>query len=768
MSLDLSLDFLHFKVSTVKRGGYEFGEFRLDPEKKMLYRGDSEITLPPKVVETLIVLVENQGEIVGKAELMEKVWPDAVVEESNLSQHLYFLRKTLGYAANGTPIIETLRRRGYRFNAVATRIDGVSRDPGSTPRPPLQNLSVRRHGNVLTVTDWEPAPEPATAESAVRAISENTAVRSGRPLIFAYILGGVVAIVAVVTAAFWIFQDGEAVRTERVGDIQTSFLTNGQSVEGTAISPDGHYFVYHEVEAPIGRLWLQQTGHSGRVEVVPAAERWVGAKTFSPDGQFIYYVAREESDRLPALYRVPTLGGPHVRVMKNVPMPITFSPDGKEIAFVRYDSDNSSTTLVVASADGNDERIVLKRDGTQSLSSGSAWSPDGRMIAFGSSEVDEDQGGDIQLSALDLSSGSVIAISAERWDTCYRMQWTADGRGLVFIGTREGESSSARRDQVYYLSYPEGRARKLTNEGNRHEPTSLSLTSNNEILVLPMGRLSQIWGMDAKGDSRTAVQLTRGLFDGRAGIAPVSDGRVAYIARTGESAHVWIMNADGSGQRQLTSEPAIVEEVRASPDGSFVIFSGVKDRGSHHLFRIGTDGGEQVQITSGRGDEIDSSVSADGAWVVYGSHISDGAYGRSLIWKVPSGGGPPERVSSKVCSAPHFSHDGILISCATDTSEIAILRFADGVVLRTLPPRPLTRLNTGARWAPDDSAVAYISLEGGSANLWLHPADGEKPRRLTNFSGGDIYNFAFSRDGTRIFLARGHPVHDAMLIRNLN
>ena len=126
MSLDLSSRFLHFKVGmakSCKHGGYAFGEFRLDPKKRMLYRGDTEIVLPPKVVETLIVLVESQGEIVSKADLMEKVWADSIVEESNLSQHLYLLRKTLGDGADGKPVIETLRRRGYRFNAETTVID---------------------------------------------------------------------------------------------------------------------------------------------------------------------------------------------------------------------------------------------------------------------------------------------------------------------------------------------------------------------------------------------------------------------------------------------------------------------------------------------------------------------------------------------------------------------------------------------------------------------------------------------------------------------
>jgi DNA-binding winged helix-turn-helix (wHTH) protein/TolB-like protein len=95
---------------------YEFGEFRLDAGHRMLYRGDDEIPLAPKAIETLIALIEHRGEIIGKDELLDIVWPNAIVEESNLFLYLSVLRKTLGTQKDGQPWVETLRRRGYRFN----------------------------------------------------------------------------------------------------------------------------------------------------------------------------------------------------------------------------------------------------------------------------------------------------------------------------------------------------------------------------------------------------------------------------------------------------------------------------------------------------------------------------------------------------------------------------------------------------------------------------------------------------------------------------
>ena len=769
MSLDLSSDFLHFKIGMAKASkhrGYAFGAFRLDRDKRMLYRDETEISLPPKVVETLIVLVENQGEIVSKAELMERVWADSVVEESNLSQHLYLLRRTLGDAGNGRPVIETLRRRGYRFTAEATVI-GTEPEPKPEhlPRQAPANFAVRRRGNVLTVADWEAAPEPRPQPVEIPPEPQGVVDKKPGSATLRYAAAGFVAL-AVLISAYILWPVRNVADTSKVGDIVNTFLTNGRPIESLAISTDGNYFVYSEKEAPHSSLWLQQTGQSSRLEIVPAAERSIGPKTFSPDGQFVYFVSLEKGEIASSLYRVPTLGGLYTKVLENVATPVTLSPDGTEMAFVRLDTEKPSATLVVASTLGSPERTLLKREGNQStLGVGSAWSPDGRRIAFASIEIDKSGRGFTRISEIDLSSGEVAAISPELWDTSYRMQWAADGRGLVFIGTRDGESLSSRRDQIYFISYPDGRSRKLTSEGNRHDPASLGITANDEILVLPMGRSSQIWAMDASGDSRTAVQITKGLLDGRAGIAPLPDGRVGYVTRTGENVNVWIMNEDGSGQRQLTSEPSFAEELRASKDGTFFVFSGAVN-GRSHLFRIDPDGSNQVQITTGNGSEVDSTISTDGVSVVYSASAYGGVHAKTLLWKVSAAGGPPEQFAPKECASPHYSPDGQLISCILEENRILILRTSDGTLLSTLTARPFSKLNFGALWTPDGKSVTYISTENGTTNLWTHPISNGEPLPLTNFSGGDVYRFAFSNDGGRLFVARGYPIHDAMLIKN--
>src|SRR5262245_35770733 len=96
---------------------YRFGEFTLDADQRVLLREGRPLPLTPKVFDTLLILVENNGRIVEKDELITRVWPDTFVEEGNLTFNITQLRKSLGDDARSPLYIETVARRGYRFIA---------------------------------------------------------------------------------------------------------------------------------------------------------------------------------------------------------------------------------------------------------------------------------------------------------------------------------------------------------------------------------------------------------------------------------------------------------------------------------------------------------------------------------------------------------------------------------------------------------------------------------------------------------------------------
>jgi DNA-binding winged helix-turn-helix (wHTH) protein len=104
-------------MATEPRIVYEFGPFHMDPDKQILRRGDDIVPVTPKAFETLLVLVRRSRDVVSKEELLKQVWPNSFVEESNLSQNIFLLRKALGDTAEDRQYIVTLPGRGYRFAA---------------------------------------------------------------------------------------------------------------------------------------------------------------------------------------------------------------------------------------------------------------------------------------------------------------------------------------------------------------------------------------------------------------------------------------------------------------------------------------------------------------------------------------------------------------------------------------------------------------------------------------------------------------------------
>src|SRR5262245_34223649 len=114
---------------------YQFGPFRLDAASRVLYRDGDRVSLTPKAVDVLVMLVEARGEPVGKEELLARVWAGTVVEEGSLTTHISILRKTLGDG-----YIETLSKRGYRFVGTVGQGEAVAPSRSESPEPTRTNL----------------------------------------------------------------------------------------------------------------------------------------------------------------------------------------------------------------------------------------------------------------------------------------------------------------------------------------------------------------------------------------------------------------------------------------------------------------------------------------------------------------------------------------------------------------------------------------------------------------------------------------------------
>jgi DNA-binding winged helix-turn-helix (wHTH) protein/TolB-like protein/Tfp pilus assembly protein PilF len=182
-------------MSKQPRRLYEFGNYYLDTRERLLMRDGEPVTLTPKVFETLVVLLERRGHLVEKEELMAALWPESYVEESNLTNNVSTLRKTLGKTSDGQRYIETISKRGYRFVASVREISDADD----------AQLVVERHTFQRVVTNELEETETWTAEALETSVPRRpsaTAAVSPAPLprrrVFPILLASIAAAVLLV------------------------------------------------------------------------------------------------------------------------------------------------------------------------------------------------------------------------------------------------------------------------------------------------------------------------------------------------------------------------------------------------------------------------------------------------------------------------------------------------------------------------------------------------------------------------------------------
>ncbi len=739
---------------------YEFGSFRLDTGERLLMREGRTVPLPPKVFDTLLALVENSGRIVGKEELMELLWPDTFVEESNLTQNISQLRRALGDGNGDGQYIETIPKRGYRF---AKNVEPVGEtepalDFGMNGQVPV---AAKANGNIVLTAVAEMPPATLSRKRLLATFG---------------LLAVSLAIVALAGTIAYRRSNNHGKTAFR--QISPAKLTTSGKALQPAISRSGKYaaFIAEEIADSDGlqSLWVRQIAADSSTQIVPPAEIIFAGVTFSPDDNFVYYVARPRGGVMSKLFQVPLLGGTPREVMSDVDSPVSFSPNGQYFAFVRNYPQQREASLIVAKLDGSEERKLLTRKRPETISlSGPAWSPDGRTIACAVSNLLPNDSV-AQVLAVNVENGAASPIGEQTWSNIGQVAWLGDGSGVIFSAWRR--TSAVYGDQLYLLTYPKGETRRVTNDMTSYE--GVGITSDSNLLVSRRSdKVSSIWIVPEAGgsfDVSNATQIKSGFGDNyseRFGLDWTPDGRLIYPAHASGNLDVWSTTTDGKQQRQLTRDTQTDFMPVVAPDGRYIVFASERG-GSSHIWRMDADGSNPTQLTRGRGD-IFPSLSPDGQWVVYGSSTT----GRAALWKVSIDGGEPVQLTEWRATAitrPAISPDGAFIACQyLDEKErklkVAVVPF-DAKELKPIgePKLEMPLPEFGLfRWSPNGRSLTYISTQNGASNIWSKPIDGGEARRLTNFTSDQIFRFAWSRDGKSLACERGIVINDAVLLHNV-
>jgi len=548
--------------------------------------------------------------------------------------------------------------------------------------------------------------------------------------------------------------------------MKISRVTQSGNAGLVAISPDGRYVVYALVEGEKESLNVRQVATGSDVQILPPDQVVFYALTFLPDGNYIDFVRSEKNNPYNTyLYRMPVLGGtPHLVMQGGIDGSDSYSPDGTQFAFMRVRADSKDIDLLVAQADGTKERVLATRPYFDVT--GTAWSPDGKTIAFTSLESEKTLRS--ALWAVSVDDGSVREVySTPGFIGVPR--WLPDGSGLL---APVGNYDPVFRGQLWFISFPRGDARRLTNDLMDYQRCCLDLTQDGKTLVdIDQTTVADLWVVPG-GDSARAKQITSKEPVGT-GPSWTPEGNIVFASQDGK---IISLHSDGGGRTSLTPNEGGNAEPSVCGDGRYVAYAAYREE-KWGVWRMDADGSNPIRIADER-LALSPRCSPDGKWVVY-------VRAPSLIpVRVPiSGATPPEALAPDTESGGGYS-----LSISPDAKRIAYLAYPKESTGGTMPPsesKPIQAeiipLDGGAplrqfdwppellnnpRWAPGGDAVEYVLTRNGVSNIWEQKLTGGPPRQITNFQSEEIGDFAWSRDGKQLALTRGSQSSDVILISN--
>jgi serine/threonine protein kinase len=528
----------------------------------------------------------------------------------------------------------------------------------------------------------------------------------------------------------------------------------------TALSPDGKSVAYVNNEAGKQSILLRQiTTGADRILISPTNAKYEGL-SFSSDGEYLLYLKKEGDSA--DLYQVATFGGRSPqKLISNVDTPVSFSPDGKQFTFVRYSPEAHETTLIIADADGNNERVVKPLKEPQRFSwdsfysSGPAWSPDGTLIAVPAFSVTDETYREIML--VNLTDGTMKPINSGRWNMIEKLVWLDDGSGFL-MNASEANSFVL---QIWLVNRQGGDARRITKDPTNY--IGLSATKDSRV-VLTMKKeiITSVWLYP--GASNSPEQLSSSRHLGDMGIAWTPDSNFVFASDIDGDHKIWTMERDGSNQKQIVFNELSSMEPVMSPDGRYIVYMSYEGR-HPHLWRVDADGTNRKQLTSG-GDEDLPRFTPDGKWVVYHSANRN----KYSIRKVSIDGGEPQTLVSDWSTQPDVSPDGKQVACfarrdGATAWEILVVPIDGGAPSATFSlPATVEPEWPGLRWTSD--GLTYVSTMQGISNVWQQPLTGGKPKQLTDFKENKIFFFDWSRTEQKLVLVRGTDTRDVILIRN--
>jgi serine/threonine protein kinase len=532
--------------------------------------------------------------------------------------------------------------------------------------------------------------------------------------------------------------------------------SNNGHTSQVAISPDGKYLLQALEENGEQSLWLRHIPTSTNKQVVaPALTRYQGL-SFSPDGNYIFFLRRDEQNEAEShLYSASVLGGAPRVIVDDIDSPVSFSPDGQHFVFLRELHDSPNWDLLISKNDGTIEKPIFRNHPLLSDSYVPAWSPDGKVIVIPIVQPTKDALGGFM--AVDPVTGKdqVAAISPDR--IYHAPVWMPDGSALIV--TEVQADADHMQAQIGYVNYPVGEYRALTADTNDYSNLGISKDGKTIVAIQSKLHLDLSLAPENTPDQLTPVPLQSELPIWRWTWMP--DGRLLLP----QGGSLKAVTAKDEETTLLTDSKHLADQVAVCGDGRYIVFRqlGRTSMASVNLVRMDVNGTNLKQLTSGINDrEPACAKTGDSVFFV------DNADNR-FIKRVSINGGSPQTVVKFSVGAFSLSPDGKQIASfeVRELDHKLMLRF-DDVDTQKVSYNDIDQraLGDDISFTPDGKGVIYIVREKGVDNLWLQPLDGKPSHQLTHFNKNRIFRFVYSPDGSQLAIERGALESDAVLLHD--
>ncbi len=619
------------------------------------------------------------------------------------------------------------------------------------------NNAAPASGSAIGTNPGSGSAAPYATHSTGAAVPGSSAIQSAAPESKSSkgLIVGVAALIVIAAAGAIAYKFLGAKPAFNFQGMEISKLTQTGKASGVAVSPDGQYVVYVLRDGEKQSLMIRQVATGSDVPVVPPEIVMYYGLTFSPDGQYIYFVASSrENNFFSSLYKMPVLGGTPVKIVTDIDTSPSFSPDGKQFAFVRGVPEHGRVNLMIAKSDGSDVRVLLEKSAgvTPDNLVRAAWSPDGKTIVTTFYESNYL----VTLNAIPVADSSKARVLFSTHDDVGAPVWLPDGSALIVV-IRERAGSN--RGQIWTVSYPDGQAHRLSNDLTNYSLPWLGLSRDaTSLAAIENNRTADLW-LAPDGDANRAHQITSGGSLVR-GIAPFGKDRFLFTTDNGELSSI---AADGSDTTRILGADQNVAFADGCGDGKHIVFQ--KRQGDDSsIFRVDATGSNPKVLVSTKTFAL-PICSIDGQFVYYREEDS-GSYVVSID------GGQPRKIEVPYASmgANIPSPDGQSVLYMWQDPQ----NLANPVHFSVVPTKGGAALHTFDRmvgggvviWAPDGKSLDYLVTRGGVTNVWRQPLSGGPAKQLTHFTSDLAQTFAWSTDGKTLAIARGTRTADIVLLKS--